>query len=1135
VPPPSRRLFRLKAGHAESARCRHTASSKGDDGLAPRVDAQSLVGSSRHSRVFSRSPQFGDEGRTLGIRGSAGGRANEGGSQHRAGVGAFVAVHALSGRPLTHFGYDLKGPIPIDVLLETETPVDDLTCTLSDGSRLFVQAKRSCGQDQPLRDTVKQWVAQLDSLGPDDRVALAVRNLTGRLKELPAALKRRRAAQPGVWSSREREALRALEKSFPADTTPEVRCRVLDHAVVAELWVESPSDPGTEIAAALLESGTVRRGSGFAGFFALLGRTAALAAQARGATVDDWLGVLAAANVEVLADGFDGPGAARRAQLDALVRYRQRLAAEHGRIDYRQLAEDVPPLEDPGLVTRLLVTMRRPEQDERDTADRLIEVARARSRLLLVGLPGAGKSTALHLLSAYWASDPTAPCPVLVRLPDLVRPGPPPRATVTLDLLLEAGTRDAPTSDREMLRSALRRAAETGQIVLMLDGLDECLDARAEVAQGLAELAGLHPDAGLLLSTRASGLPAAMRLKLPTAWLVAPLGLDRMHEQLLAHVAAHRLQPAEQEQWIAAKSAAVASAMNSAAVREVPLFATLLTLSACERDAADMPRGAGPLLEAVVRDSVRRWELVRLDHRPGRPVRARQLTPDLLLDGFAAIAHALAGSVEPSYDVVRDAAGDVLREQWGASPGAAQELADDVLWFWDEHVGVFVQEGGRIRARVRQFTEVGDAMWVSACPDRVETWLQAALQEEDKRETVLLARSLDQGVSAALVRRALSPRDCSDAREVRAVAWLVDAVSDGASLPHEAASSLIDRVAQCVVESASTAAQPTSESQDGPTLRDDLRRDLLREEAPSWWWTLRLCQLPAPPDLRGHRDRTLSQLQLSDDHHAVAAALAVLADLSLDQAADACASPGDRQLDVLHRLVYVSVPEHRTSPSGVDRGSQFVDLDADRAPELIAGHEEAFVGACEILSELDDEAISNAKRIAGRFRSLTNYSRLQEALAPAGVILEPLLGADATRVGALVVATRAADRRFLRALAELSQMTTERTPPRWRYSALADFYAVTANFLLSDVRPLADEDIELLTGWARAFARAADINLDDLAEQARDALRTLDDRSAKVHGQDIARLIPDPPLILAGGELWLAGCGAAADMSRGQG
>ncbi len=37
------------------------------------------------------------------------------------------------------------------------------------------------------------------------------------------------------------------------------------------------------------------------------------------------------------------------------------------------------------------------------------------------------------------------------------------------------------------------------------------------------------------------------------------------------------------------------------------------------------------------------------------------------------------------------------------------------------------------------------------------------------------------------------------------------------------------------------------------------------------------------------------------------------------------------------------------------------------------------------------------------------------------------------------------------------------------------------------------------------------------------------------NGNRCTCLTPDPPLILAGGELWLAGCGAAADMSRGQG
>ena len=43
-------------------------------------------------------------------------------------------------------------------------------------------------------------------------------------------------------------------------------------------------------------------------------------------------------------------------------------------------------------------------------------------RLAIVGLPGAGKSTALEQLAAQWAGDPDAPLPVVVRLHRLVGP-----------------------------------------------------------------------------------------------------------------------------------------------------------------------------------------------------------------------------------------------------------------------------------------------------------------------------------------------------------------------------------------------------------------------------------------------------------------------------------------------------------------------------------------------------------------------------------------------------------------------------------------------------------------------------------------------------------------------------------------
>jgi hypothetical protein len=138
-----------------------------------------------------------------------GGQANEGGSLHRAGVAAFLAVHGLFGRGVAEAGFDSNGPYPTEISLETADSVDDIKCLMSDGSSWFIQAKRACGADSHLESTVAQ------ALGPGDQLGLAVRAPTGAVRELGAALDKRRRGSRLLAS--EGSALAAVTDRLPLD------------------------------------------------------------------------------------------------------------------------------------------------------------------------------------------------------------------------------------------------------------------------------------------------------------------------------------------------------------------------------------------------------------------------------------------------------------------------------------------------------------------------------------------------------------------------------------------------------------------------------------------------------------------------------------------------------------------------------------------------------------------------------------------------------------------------------------------------------------------------------------------------------------------------------------------------------
>ena len=133
---------------------------------------------------------------------------------------------------------------------------------------------------------------------------------------------------------------------------------------------------------------------------------------------------------------------------------------------------------------------------------------------------------------------------------------------------------------------------------------------------------------------------------------------------------------------------------------------------------------------------------------------------------------------------------DMLAHQWGLAPGQTAEAAEKILWFWDEHVGVFVRtKAAIIVARSRVFTEIASAMWVSKLPDRrVAEWVTHSLHDPDQEESLQLAAELHPPVIEAL----LAEDDTAGPHESALIA--ARAVQNGAILSPDQLKALASRL-----------------------------------------------------------------------------------------------------------------------------------------------------------------------------------------------------------------------------------------------------------------------------------------------------------------------------------------------------
>jgi hypothetical protein len=872
-------------------------------------------------------------------KGDGGGVGNERGSAHRRGLAVLLAANGLAGRGLVLPSGETFVPERLE--FETVQPTDDVTCISTTGRQIFFSAKRTCGDDATnLGKTVAQWVTQARSLQPGDILGLATAQLTGAMQHIRLALKRHHQ-QPGTTGSvDEQAALTALKDRIKAAAPgePELQARVLDAAYVLVVRAVDAEDEDFQVAADRLESTIVASGEGVAAAQALSHSFHDQASQKSGSNMPDWVRILREAKLTVSADGAGPAGAAENALQVALQEYAARLAGQLGRVDLALLVDDVATLTVDGLADGLRVSVYSPGYLRREQ-EKLLVLARRWPRMLLTGLPGIGKSTALRQLAALWATDTAAPTPLLIRLPEVAA-----RcwhaSAVTLGVLCEVAASTAPVEQRLVLAAALQRACERGHAVLLLDAFDECGHRRALLAEGLATVLTTLPQVGVVLATRDSGVRSAQRLGLPAAELATPSNLDTILHHLLDQVATVRQIDVDQrDAWIARRRTWLSDARRAhPGIGSVPLFAILMALAMTQSEQTPSAQGQATLLRDAVTESVHRWER----RRPGDAETADQAAQ--LLHGLGALGELMAGSGSATRAEASRALATMLDQQWDLrARGPLGVLTDLILRFWDEQMGVFVARADRIEARSRVFAEIGAAMAVPLLDDQAQVadWVAASVTDSGRRTTLLMAGELDPRVLTALL------ADAGDAPATRALS-AATIVSRGAPADETQYARLLQLLADATEQ-----AEPETGHSDA---LDD------------WdaWPVAALAGLRLPASLRDRRRQALARLSDTDDQRLVTAALAALA----DAAADRC------PLDEEHACI---VREALADASPGSRGNVIAQMRGGQQPGLIRVAVES-IGHLEVLGA---DMVEHICEIA-KGTTLGTYADIEEELKAQG-------------------------------------------------------------------------------------------------------------------------------------------------------
>ena len=958
-------------------------------------------------------------------RKSAGGSANELGSLHRNGLAAVLASYGLSGAPID--GVD--GAVPTSIALETDDDVDDIVCTMANGARWYIQAKRSTN-DVSLRSALRQFAAQ--PVDDGDKLVLATRSVGGYLAGALRVLDSRRAGRVTPPPEKDREQFATFEKKV-RDECGDNADKVLSHALIIEWAVDGVADERANSAAVRLERLT-QPGSGHIAFQALQGFFQQQGAARTSTSHGAWLHALRSAGLQLSADGLGALAAQRDRERIALETYCEVTASCKDRLDLSVISRRVPEVTVDDFVSSIEVEFT--GEETRKDSDPLTHIVRRNGRMLLRGLPGAGKSEAMRQLAAWLVTQHGAPLPLLIRLRDIAS-AVETVDDVSLELLLDAAARRGSIDASAPLVAALRSAVDSGHCILLLDGLDETYEKRSTIAAGVSNiLKGLSTHVGIVITTRESAMDAAEPLGFPVADLKTSDN-RRAQSALVRAYSVALAAPEHRDAWLTDKLAIVEH--HAEAHREiwrVPLLSTLATVRILEGHKAS--DSVVDLLSKVIEDSVHQWEVRRSKGLTSAPDPGFNIR--MFLDGFAALGRALNAGSTPSTSEARTLLTTSLGS-WKLSGPATETIAEYVLKFWDDTVGVFVDTGGKVQPRSRLFAELGDAyalLRLDSDGARL-AWLGDSLDTPSRANALALASGANLDIARWLIS---ASTDESGHRRAQAATWLIEFAPSWSHLTPDDTNAVMTSLAAAARDQICIVTSSHGQGISAMFASATSWRD--KADGCGWRFAAELARLPVPESQLGEKAALLADYPADADHRALLVALNEIA-------SDPAAVRTDTDfITALEQALRYPLDEYHDDDASPDRfGTLTIENSNEPAPY---GLGEVANRAASVGSELSAETIEHIWNIGVRLPA-GQYQEIRAALKASGHQAPFDFDSQHTWASLLPRDDVELDWFVPRLVGELPAADEVHLTERWRKSSLADLVD------LSNLREASYEEI----------------------------------------------------------------------------